>query len=113
MSLPSTDLDLCVDWQVGVLLFDDGSQKGLASFMTWLGVLMVHPSFGEEAFRHHQVVTLIKSLMNIPTVYKCQHTGGLDSTIARIVKQNQDAKAQPVSSYQWSCILRRMNDGGP
>ena len=52
---------------------------------------------------------LIQSLLEIPTTYKISGTGSsLDSRIASIAKQNQDAKVLPVSSYQWACLLKTL-----
>ena len=48
------------------------------------------------------------SLLQIPSIMKQEANSALDSQILRIIKQNQDAQAQPVSSFGWALLLRSM-----
>ena len=92
----------------GVLQFEDGSQKSLAAFMCWLGLIAVSNDFDEEDMRSDGVQTLIHSLLHIGTIYKKGHTDLLDNMVSRIVKQNADSKVQPINSFQWSVLLTSM-----
>jgi hypothetical protein len=95
----------------GVLWFGDGSLKGLASFHVWLGLLHCwHDHLSE--IQDPLVVLLISSLMKIPTILKSSEIGlsKADSAIHRIVKQNQAAKTQAVSSFAWASILLSLKD---
>ena len=100
-----------LDAQPGILQFDDGSQKTLGAFMCWLGLIAVSKDFNKEDFHHHSLQLLIKSLLNIATVFKepTSFVGDpLDSLVARVVKQNSDAKVQPISSFQWAVLLQSL-----
>ena len=49
-------------------------------------------------------------MLRISTIYKeVDMTNALDSQISRVIKQNQDAAAQPVSSFGWSCLLKQIS----
>ena len=103
-------------YQVNLLWFDDGSLKGLACFMNLVGLVILDQqgSFGPDDFSHHRAKILIESMLEIPTIYKSQAGVGnfLDSQLARVVKQNQDAAAQPLSSFSWACLLKQMGADG-
>ena len=94
------------------LYFSDGSQKTLAAFVTWLALLVAVklPDVNEDDFQHPSVQGLVGSLLCMKTVLKGSTgmTDELDSAIARIVKQNLDAKVQPVSSVTWASILTNL-----
>lgn len=53
--------------QAGVF-FDDGSQKTLAGFMAWIGLIAFSADFEEEEYRAPGVATLLQSLLNIMTL---------------------------------------------
>ncbi|CAJ1438354.1 unnamed protein product [Effrenium voratum] len=112
LRLPSgLDAAKHLDAQPGILQFDDGSQKTLGAFMCWLGLIAVSKDFNKEDFQHHSLQLLIKSLLNIATVFKepTSFVGDpLDSLVARVVKQNSDAKVQPISSFQWAVLLQSL-----
>jgi len=96
--------------QANVLWFDDGCLKGLACFMNFVGLLCLQDEFQEEDLRQAKVKELIMSMLRIPTIYKSKGVDNpLDTQIARIVKQNQDAQAQPVSSFGWACLLQKLS----
>ena len=61
-----------------------------------------------------QVVQLVSSLLVLPTTFKATEavSNSLQSTIGKIVKQNQDSRVQPVSSLAWASILKAMQEGG-
>ena len=99
-------------YQANLLWFDDGSLKGLAAFMNFLGLLVLEGEFGVDDLRNPKVKELLVSLLRIPTIYKTQHDDQLDSQIGRVIKQNQDAQAQPVSSYGWACLLSKLSRDG-
>ena len=96
------------------LYFSDGSQKTLAAFVTWLALLVAVklPGVNEDDFQHPCVRGLVGSLLSMRTVLRGSVgvTDELDSAIARIVKQNMDAKVQPVSSVTWASILANLGN---
>lgn len=98
----------------GSLFFSDGSQKCLAAFIVWIALLLASekPSLVEADFTHPQVVNLVASLLRIQTFWKASVGQGdeLDNVISRIVKQNCDARIQPVSSLTWAAILSTMGE---
>ncbi|CAE7238938.1 unnamed protein product [Symbiodinium sp. CCMP2592] len=94
---------------VGTLLYGDGSQKMLAAFTAWIGLLSLWES-EPNVFDNDQVQGLIASFLSIPTCTKSsvESNDSLTATIGRIVKQNIDSKVLPVSSFQWNSILRSL-----
>lgn len=94
--------------QAGVLFFDDGSQKTLAGFMAWIGLIALSPEFEEEEYRAPGVATLLQSLLNIGTIYKQGFDDPVDTLISRVIKQNSDAKVQPINSFQWAVMLQTL-----
>ena len=54
------------------------------------------------------------SPVRIPAVYKSSEAdcSKEDSLILRIVRQNQMAKTQSVSSFQWACSLKSLKSSG-
>ncbi|CAK9079619.1 unnamed protein product, partial [Durusdinium trenchii] len=97
---------------LGCLYFSDGSQKSLAGFITWVSMCLasqLEKHQGTLADNVH-LQTSAASLLRIQTTVKGS-TGSsdeLDNTIARIVKQNVDAKVMPVSSLTWVTVLRSL-----
>ena len=91
------------------LFFSDGSQKTLAGFIVWLALLLAGqmPDVNEDDYSHPSIQGLVGSLLSMRTILKGSvgMTDEVDSAIARIVKQNLDARVQPVSSLTWSSIL--------
>lgn len=94
--------------QCGVLQFEDGSQKTLAGFLCWLGLIALLPEFDEEEFRTDGVQALIHSLTHLGTVFKKGHADMVDSMVSRVVKQNADSKVQPINSFQWAMLLQSL-----
>ena len=94
--------------QAGVLYFDDGSQKTLAGFMAWIGLIALSEEFEEEEYQAPGVTTLLRSLMNIGTIYKHGFDDPVDTMISRVIKQNSDSKVQPINSFQWAVLLQTM-----
>ena len=97
----------------GVLYFGDGSMRGVAGGIVWLGLLYIFKKgCATVEYSHPQVVQLISSLLRIPTVYKTMESNmsKADSAILRIIRQNQAAKTEPVTSFQWASILRSIAD---
>ena len=96
--------------QPSKLFFDDGGVKGLACFICFLGLATLAPDLSPDDLAHAKVKLLIESMLRIATIYKQQDMSNpVDSQIMRVVKQNQDAAAQPVSSFGWSCLLRKLS----
>lgn len=103
-----------VNVALGCLYFSDGSQKTLAGLMVWLSLIIATtlPGLSESDFLHPSVQGLIGSLLSIRTVQRGSigMTDEVDSAIARIVKQNIDARVQPVSSLTWASILLTLGE---
>ena len=96
----------------GLLLFDDGAGKGLAAFIVWCALVALCGDV-TPADLDSQSRGLITSLMKIPSMFKAKATlSRADNVIANIAKQDADSKAQPVSSFLWSSILRSLCEGG-
>jgi hypothetical protein len=95
----------------GILWFADGSQKTLAGFTVWIALLHCWKDM-PHLITDPQVVQLISSLLLISTTFKAGDADGntIDNAISRIIKQNTDAKVQPISSFMWASILKGMND---
>ena len=109
MRLPDDlDIEKTMHSQGGLLQFEDGSQKTLAAFMVWLGLVALVPVFDEEDFRSPGVLTLIQSLLSIGGIRKQAHADALDGLVSRVVKQNSDSKVQPISSFQWAVMLQTL-----
>lgn len=113
---PDMDPLLHRSHQLGVLWFDDGSMKGLACYINLVGLVLLDQQglFREEDLRHPRVQSLIQSMLQIATIYKSDSATAsvLDGQIARVVKQNQDAQAQQISSFGWACLLRQLAETG-
>ena len=111
LRLPCAPLKLNV--ALNSMYFNDGSQKCLAGFIVWIALCIVaqKPEYALD-LEHPSIVGLAASLLRIRTILKgstsCQDE--LDSAVARIVKQNVDAKVQPVSSLTWACILKQLGE---
>ena len=96
----------------GILLFGEGSLRGLAAATVFLAAIIVHKSgtHPDTEFEDPQVVLLISSLMNVRT--RLDSAAGQpvgDSMILRILNQNKAAKTQAVSSWQWAVMLKSMS----
>ena len=104
--------DDSVSCGLGELLFDDGSQKGLAAFITWCCLISLEAHVSKDDL-DDQALSLIDSLSRIPTMYKTKATlNRADNIIANVAKQDGDSKVQPVTSYTWSTILRSLATEG-
>ena len=94
------------------LLFDDGSQKGLAAFVVWCCLVSLQGEVSPTDL-DDQGRTLVESLQSIPTMFKTKATlNRTENVIANIAKQDADSKAQPISSFLWSTILTSLNTSG-
>ena len=74
----------------GQLYFGDGSLKGTAAGIVWIGLMQLHKE-GKHDFKHEQVKLLINSLMNIKTILLSSETSN-DTTVScmlRILRQNK------------------------
>jgi hypothetical protein len=95
----------------GVLLWEDGSLRGLAGFMVWHALLLVWRKHG-EAILDPQVLALIRSLMSFRSYL---HSGDGDDEQTGLIKwvsrQNQAARVQPITSFMWSSILKNLKVG--
>ena len=103
-----------VNIALGCLYFSDGSQKCLAAFMVWIGMCLASQVNGNVGNLANPLVqTTVGALLRINVVLRGStgHSDQVDNTIARIVKQNVDAKVQPVSSLAWCSILRSLSQG--
>ena len=91
------------------LFFDNGGVKGLSCFICLIGLLELTDKFGTDEFGHPKVKELITSMLRIASIHKqYDMSNALDSQIQRVIKQNQDAVAQPVTSFGWSTLLKKM-----
>lgn len=91
------------------LFFDNGGVKGLSCFICLIGLLDLTNKFSTDSFSHPKVKDLIHSMLHIASIHKqCDMSNALDSQIQRVIKQNQDAAAQPISSFGWSTLLKKM-----
>ena len=98
----------------GSLYFGDGSQKGLAALGVWVALCLAAdlPHNSSSPIDHPNVKALAASLLRIRTVMRGASGGpDVDSQISRIIKQNMDARVQPVSSLTWLSVLRNMGEG--
>jgi hypothetical protein len=97
----------------GQLWFGEGSLRGLAAFMCLLSLL---ENMGDhsESLQDPNTYLLVKSLMRIHTMLDNRDVeqNARDSTLSRIIKQNQAAKTQPITSYQWVSILKSITPSG-
>lgn len=94
---------------VGALFFADGSQKMLAAFCAWLAALALWEDH-KDSLLVPEVQAMLASFLRVPTFFKgsVDNSNSLEAAIGRIVKQNVDAKVLPVSSFQWSSVLRSL-----
>ena len=94
------------------LLFDDGSQKGLGAFIAWCCLVSLEETVSKDDL-DVQGTNLIYSLMRIPTMFKTKAAlSRADNIIANVAKQDSDARAQPVTSFTWSSILKSLATAG-
>ena len=96
----------------GLLKYDDGGARGLAACLCWLALVTLNEQgeVSEDELKLASNIAMIRSLLCMPAMYKQAEEDPTASMIKRIVKQNVDSKKLPVSSYEWSCILRRLQD---
>ena len=88
--------------------FDDGGMKALAGALCWVGlVYFVGASLKPEDVP--SVAALARDLLTLPTFCKSAASDDASSMIARIIRQNVQAKKLAVSSYEWAMILDKMN----
>lgn len=84
-------------------------KKTLAAFIAWLALCIASEMCGVDMadFQHPAVQALVASLLRLDSVLKSSVSEGdeIDSAISRIVKQNVDARVQPVSSLTWASVL--------
>ncbi|CAK9005910.1 Uncharacterized protein SCF082_LOCUS8794 [Durusdinium trenchii] len=102
-----------VNLAINCLRFQDGSQKCLGAFMTWLCLMLASKLEPDDSeVTKGPVVTLASSLLRLRTIVKGSMAAAdeIDSTIHQIVKQNIDSKVQPVSSLTWASILSAVSD---
>eukprot|EP00435_Cladocopium_sp_Y103_P061906 s492_g23.t1 len=93
------------------LFFDNGSVKGLGCAICLIGLLQLTDKFNTDELGHPKIQELLGSMLKIPSIHK-QMSSALDSQINRVIKQNQDAAAQPVTSFGWSILLRSISQEG-
>ena len=106
MRLPP-DLSTELHHVQNVLYFDDGGMRGLACALVWCGLIHHAMTFKDEDLAHPSMVELARNLLSLPTFHRAQ-TDEATAMIKRIIKQNSDAKKLPVSSYEWSVILKNL-----
>ena len=94
--------------QLGVLKIDDGGMKCLAGALVWTALVSVFVKEPEDELRKPGVVALASSLLKIMTFRKKEAETPALGMVARITKQNVDAKKLPISSFEWAGILRSM-----
>ena len=97
-----------LDSEYGLLMFDDGGQKGLAAAIVWIGCIYLLASETADNLRHPRMTSLVMSLLQIPSLHKSQAPDEVSGMLQRIIKQNVDAKTLPVSSFEWAGILQRL-----
>ena len=95
------------------LYFGDGSQKMLAAMSVWIALLLVWKSHGAESLKEGLVQSMLGSFLQIVTMIKASETlaSSFEATLTRIANQNISARVQPISSFQWSCILQPFLNG--
>ena len=87
--------------------FGEGQKRGLGCFVVLAAIMQKVNSEAVDCLVNPAVKDLIASLAFVPTVYQAYGDGSaLDTSIQLAAKQNADAKAQPVSSFQWMCMLK-------
>ena len=96
------------------LYFGDGSQKMLAAMSVWIALLLVWKRHGPECLKDSLVQVMLESFLRIPTTIKASETmaSSFEATLTRIANQNVSARVQPISTFQWSCILQPFLNGG-
>lgn len=99
-------------WRLGELMFDDGGMRGVAAAVVWLGLVYKCSTEKTEDLTHPRVLSLARSLMQVPTMRKTQTGDMATEQIRRIIRQNVESKKLPVSSFEWAEILRCMNKQG-
>lgn len=100
LRLPPEDVDTSAS-SYAVFRFDDGGMKALAAGVVWVGLVHTLGSETTSDLRHHRMTSLVSGLLSMPTLFKSQAPDEVQGMIARIIKQNVDAKKLPVSSFEW------------
>lgn len=93
---------------LGFYMFDDGGMKALAAAVALLGCIAIATTESVETLRHPRMLSLVMSLLQIPTLHKTQASDEVNGMIQRIIKQNVDSKKLPVSSFEWAGILEKL-----
>lgn len=94
-----------------VFRYDDGGMRALACGVVWCGLVYHCNSLPKEELMKPQVVELARRLLAVPCFFRNQGDE-TSAMIRRIIKQNIDAKKLPISSFEWSQILRKMQGDG-
>ena len=95
---------------VGQLWVADGVQKLLAAFVVWLACIAVmhHTAASPDIIADNRV--MLSSFLRIKTMDKASDGDGasLNAMIGQVIKQNQDARVQPITSFAWSQLLGQL-----
>lgn len=103
------------DLEDGVALnlfsFGDGGQKMLAAFSVFVSMVLTYKTC-PECLKKPQVQTWVSSFLMVQTLCKTNEDpdSSMDAALSRIIKQNIDAKALPVSSLAWASIFQTFGD---
>ena len=99
----------------GILYIGDGALRILGCFIAWLAMLHTSKSFDGEALTDPLIDVCIGSFFSITTKFD---TGSSqlspdESALLWVIRQNQAAKAQPVTSNAWASMIRSRMDANP
>ncbi|CAE7836494.1 unnamed protein product [Symbiodinium sp. CCMP2592] len=96
---------------VNVFNFADGGQKTLAAFSVFISLVLTYKTC-PECLKKPQVQTWMSSFLMIQTLCKSNEDpdSSMDGALGRIIKQNIDAKALPVSSLAWASIFQTFGE---
>ena len=96
-------------WHIGEFGFDDGGMRGLACAVCWIGLVYRVSKEKAEDLHQPQFVSLVRQLLQLPTMRKTQSGDPVMEQIQRIIRRNVESKKMAISSFEWAEILRNMN----
>jgi hypothetical protein len=96
-------------FHMGLLHIGDGINKLAAAMISLIGHCLILEAKGPDFMQGEQIKDQLRSFLAINTVFLHHGSGsGIDNRVSSIVRQNQNAKVEQVSSLDWAVIMKEV-----